>query len=322
VFGLPDKGDAPSDLQSIVFREYWEILSDGISGKNCVLSGLAVTGGADMTPAVAKGAVISNGVLFAIAAADVTITAAHATLDRIDLIVVTSAGALAVRAGTAAAAPKPPVRTANDVVIAHVHVPATDTAIATAQITDMRVMREQGPIVLKKTTTPVVVNTNATLQNYFTITLPSGLLLAGRTLRVRCGGTYLLNSGTPTMTLRIQYGGTTMFQDVSIAGAADADRGAWHLEFDVVAQANNDQALNGFITYQNTVAAGRVAAATGVGEMLGSVAVAGRPVTSPINGAAAVDSDTADRTLTVDWTMSVSNVADEIAMEFATAELL
>lgn len=319
-YTIPDKGTADNDVQSNFFKEDLDILVAGIAGIDCVLSGLAVTGGADMTPAVAKGAVLSNHIMFAVAAADVTITAAHATLPRLDLIVVTSAGALAVRAGTAAANPKPPARTANDVVIAIVYVPATDTAIATTQIIDRRVF-PQYPIVIKKTTTPVVFNTTSVIQTYFSETIPNGLLLAGRGIHVRCGGTYLCNSGTPTFTLTISYGGTTMFADVSIAGTADADRGAWHLEFDIVAQGTSDQALDGFITYQNTVSAGRIPASTGTGEMLGSVAVAGRPVITPINGAAAVNGDAANQALLVRWTMSVSNVANEVAMEHGVCTL-
>jgi hypothetical protein len=149
---IPDKGEADNDLQSILFQEYLEVLVEGINGRNCVLSGCAVTGGADMTPEVTKGAVLSNGALFAVAAGTATIGAADATNPRIDLVVVTSAGALAVRAGTAAATPKPPARTANDVVLAAVYVPANDTSIETTKITDMRVLREQGPIVVHKET--------------------------------------------------------------------------------------------------------------------------------------------------------------------------
>src|SRR3970040_2402462 len=104
---LPDIGEGDSDLQAILFQEYLEVLVAGINGLDCVLSGLAVTGGADMTPAVAKGAVLSNGTMFAVAAADVTIGTADATNPRIDLIAVTSAGARALRAGTAGHVPDP-----------------------------------------------------------------------------------------------------------------------------------------------------------------------------------------------------------------------
>lgn len=142
-FSLPDKGEGDNDIQSIMFQEYLEVLSAGISGVDCVIHGCVVTGGADMTPAVALGLVISNGVPFAVTAGDVTIGTADATNPRIDLIVVNSSGTKAVRAGTAAASPKPPSRTANDVVIAAVYVPANDTAIATSQITDLRVLRDR-----------------------------------------------------------------------------------------------------------------------------------------------------------------------------------
>lgn len=312
---IPDKGEGVNDLQSVLFQEYLDALVAGINGVDCVLSGLVVTGAASMTPSVAKGAVLSNGTLFAIAANTVTIGTSDPTNPRLDLIVVTSAGALAVRAGTASATPKPPAKTANDVVVAVVYVPAAATTIPTANITDMRVLRTQGPIVLKKTTTPVVINTNATIQTYFTITLPSGLFLAGKILRIQCGGTMLLNSGTPTVTLTIAYGGTTMFADVSVAATADVDRLAWFLDLYLTAQANNDQALVGNVEYSPIAA--KTAPTTGVGD-IALTASSG----SPISGAAAVDSDAGDRTFTVQWTMNVSNVSDEIAMEFGVAELL
>lgn len=140
-WGVPDKGTADNDLQSILFSTYLDALSAGIAGIDCVVSGCAITGGAGMTPAVASGVVISNGVWFSVTGADVTIGTADATNPRLDLIVVNSSGALAVRAGTANANPKPPARTANDVVLGVVYVPASDTTIATSQITDLRVLR-------------------------------------------------------------------------------------------------------------------------------------------------------------------------------------
>jgi len=143
---VPDKGEGDNDIQSILFQEYLDVLAAGLRGIDYVYQGCAVTGGADMTPAVAAGLVISNGVHFIVAAADATIGAADATNPRIDLIVITSAGAIATRAGTAAAAPKPPARTANDVVLAAVYVPANDTAIASTQITDMRALKDFCPL--------------------------------------------------------------------------------------------------------------------------------------------------------------------------------
>lgn len=315
-FEIPDQGTGDNDIQSVLYNEDIDIIMAAINGIDCVLSGLAVTGGADMTPAVAKGAVLSNGTLFAVAAADVTITAADATNPRIDLIVVTNAGALAVRAGTPAAAPKPPARSANDVVIAQVYVPANDTAIATSQCIDRRVFRTQGPILIAKSTTAVATNTLATIFTIMTQSIPSGLFLAGKVLRCRIYGTYLSNSGTPTWTFTISYGGTAMFADVTAATAADTDRKAWWIEFDLVAQGNADQQLQGIIYFQ---APGTTTApSSGIAGDLATVA----DVSNPIAGSAAVDSDAADRTLLVQGTMSVSNAAVETRVEGYTLELL
>lgn len=316
-FTISDKGEPQNDIQSILFQEDLDILVAGIQRIDFVVFGCAVTaqGSPDMTVAVAKGGVISNGTLFAVTAGNATITAADATNPRIDLVVVNSSGTKAVRAGTPAAAPKPPVRTANDVVLAMVYVPANDTTISTNQITDKRIICES-QVTLKKTTTAVVFNNTAAIQTYFTITLPSGLFLAGKILRVRCGGSFLANSGTPTNTLTIAYGGTTIYADASTAATADADRIGWFLDFNLVAQANNDQALVGGLWF--SLLAAKTAPTTGIaGDFVST------HLSTPIVGAAlAVDSDAADRTLTVQWTMSVANAANETTMEFGVAELL
>lgn len=326
-FTIPDKGEGDNDVQSILFQEDLEILVAGLSGIDCVLSGLAVTGGADMTPAVAKGSVLSNSVMFAVAAADVTITTADATNPRIDLIVVNSSGALAVRAGTAAAAPKPPARTANDVVIASVYVPANDTAIATSQIKDRRVTRGgSATTCIYKTTTAETTNTTAAAINILNkagggVVIPDGLFLAGSVLRVKIGGNYLFNSGTPTLTLTVIYGGTTMFADTSVAAVAGTQRGAWSIELLIVAQGNADQALSG-VLWISPVEVARVNPTTGISGDLAFANTSNRIGTIPFAGSSAVDSDAGNRTLQVQFTMNVSNSADEIVVEGATVELM
>jgi len=323
---IPDKGEGDHDIQSICFQEDLEILVAGISGLDCVLSGLDVTGGADMTPAVAKGSVLTNGVLKAVAAADVTIGTADATNPRIDLIVVNSSGALAVRAGTAAAAPKPPARSANDVVIASVYVPANDTAIATSQIKDRRIFRAgSASTVIYRTTTAEVTNNTAAAINILDktnggVSIPSGLFLAGQILRVQIGGNLLINSGTPTLTLTVKYGGTTMFADATVAGLADADRRAWNLQLDIIAQGNSDQALFGQLNLQPLEVAA-TAATTGIGD-LAFVNTSNRLGCVPFSGSAAVDSDAGNRLVEVQFTFSVANAANEVVVEGATVELL
>lgn len=318
MFTIADKGEPESNIQSRLFQEDIEILVAALDGLDCVLSGCAVTaqGSPDMTVAVAKGAVLSNGTMFAVAAGNVTVTAADGSNPRIDLIVVNSSGTKACRAGTPAASPKPPARTANDVVIAQVYVPAAATTITTARITDRRVNRTRGPILIAKSTTAAATNTTSSIFTILTQAIPNGLFLAGKILRCRIYGTYLSNSGTPTWTFTISYGGTAMYADATAATAADTDRKAWWIEFDLIAQGNSDQQLQGIIYFQ---APGTTTApSSGIAGDLATVA----DVSNPIAGSAAVDSDAADRTLLVQGTMSVNNIAVETRVEGYTLELI
>jgi hypothetical protein len=178
------------------------------------------------------------------------------------------------------------------------------------------VLRTQGPIVVGKATSAVTFNTTSSIQTYATITIPNGLLLAGRQLRVRCGGNYLSNSGTGTWTLTIAYGGTTLFADATAATTADADRGAWEVDCMLNASGNAVQQLSGHVRFQTPGA--KTAPTTGTA---GDLAVVTH-VVAPFRGAATVDSDAADRTLTVQWTMSVSNASAETVCDYATFELI
>lgn len=139
-FTLPDKGEGQNDIQSILFQEYLDVLVS--EGTDFVVSGCLATaqGSPSMVVSISTGIVFTNGARFDVTGANVTHAAANATNPRIDLIVVTNAGALAIRAGTAAAAPKPGIRSANDVALATVFIPANDTTISTDQITDLRII--------------------------------------------------------------------------------------------------------------------------------------------------------------------------------------
>jgi len=323
-FTIPDKGEGQNDIQSILFQQDLEILAAGVSGVDCVLSGCAVTaqGSPDMTVAVAKGAVLSNGLLKPVTAGNVTVGTANATNPRIDAIVVDSSGAKQCRAGTAAAAPKPPDRSTNDVVIAYVYVPANDTTISSDQIVDKRVERKQGPICVYKDG-PKSQNTSAAAVSVFNTApvIPNGLFLTGRVLRVRMGGNVLHNTTTGmTITVAISYGGTVLFQDVGLTygTTADADRQSWSLEFDVYAQANNNQRLVGISFWSGPTV---TAPTTGIGDLAVDELLGSGPIVSA-NGGITVDSDAADRTLDVQFTMSNSNALHEWVKEYATVELI
>jgi hypothetical protein len=273
-----------------------------------------------MTLAVAKGSVWTSGSLRAVTAGNVTIAAADASLSRLDLVVVASDGTKTVRQGTPATSPQIGGFQGGDVPLALVYIPPGTTGIDASRMLDVRITRSRGPVTVGQITTALVVNNNATQQVFISLTLPSGLFLAGKVLRVRCGGTMLLNSGSPLVTLAIAYGGTVMFQDDTGAATASATRLAWMLDFNITAQANNDQALNGSL--QIGPVGTRTSPTTGVGDIAVPATLASTSQSSPLNGAAAVDSDAADRLLQVAWTMSVANAQNEISMEYATAELM
>lgn len=145
----PDQGDTSFKDQSRLYSVEWLQIMQGIAGdgvltSNGTLSGCAATpqGSPDMTVAISSCTVIIGGSAVAVSSGNVTVTAAHATLPRIDLVVVNNAGTKAVTAGTPALANQalePPATPANAIVLAEVYVPATDTTIDAAQIVDKRV---------------------------------------------------------------------------------------------------------------------------------------------------------------------------------------
>lgn len=319
MFTIPDKGEGLSVLQSILFQEYIDGLVEGINGINCTLSGFGATGNSSMVISLAKGSVLTNSILKAVAAGNATISTADSTNPRIDLIVIDSSGSIQVRAGTAASAPKPPARTTNDVILYSVYVPAGVTVITTSHLTDMRLVRGSNITIYKTTTAETTNNTLSAVhvldKTNSGVVIPNGLFLTGKQLHVKIGGKFLFNSGTPTLTLTISYGGTTMFADVTGAATADTDRGAWWLDFVINAQANNDQALVGL--FRMSPVGTKTAPATGIGDIALTADVG-----SPFSGSAAVDSDAANRTLTVTLTMNVNNAANEIVTEFAYVKLM
>jgi len=308
------------NIFSILLRHRIDALNIGLN--DFVTSGCAVTqqGSPNMTLAVAKGSVMSAGVLLPVTAGNVTIAAADTALPRLDLVVADNTGAKQVRKGTPAAEPTVTGYQTDDVPLTIVYVAPNVTSIVTANLTDVRVTKTAGPLLVGKLSTAVVKNNTLAQQTFISLTLPSGLFLAGKVLRIRCGGSMLFNSGTPTATLLISYGGTTMFSDVSTAATADTDRMAWCLDFNLVAQSNTVQALNGLL--ETSPVAAKTAPTTGIGDMAVPASVAASPVSCPLNGSAAIDSDAADRILLVAWTMNTANAADEIRMEYATAELM
>lgn len=163
-FTIPNVSDAFDAKQSEIDKIDVDILAAGQRGDG-VVSGAAVSaqGTPDMTVAVASGVVKVGATVVSVSAGNVTITTAHATLPRFDLVTVNNSGTKSVTAGTAAAAPVFPAIPASSVVLASVYVPAADTAIQSNQITDKRVLLPDTLHVEDRSTVPATPSTGVTL---------------------------------------------------------------------------------------------------------------------------------------------------------------
>ena len=133
-----------NDPQASPDKVDFDILVQGVNGEG-VVSGCAVTaqGTPNMTVAVASGVVRVGGLTVPVSAGNVTITAAHATLPRFDLIAVNTSGVKSAAAGTAAATavyPSGAAAAGTSVVLAAVYVPAAATSITSTRIEDKRVI--------------------------------------------------------------------------------------------------------------------------------------------------------------------------------------
>lgn len=137
-----DQG-GPYPAQSRIFEADSVILGSGAGGRG-VASGCAVTeaGTPAMSVVVASGSVVIARVVHSVSGGTVALSAADATNPRFDLIYADDAGAVHVRTGTPAVSPTYASPDDDEVGLAMVYVPATDTAVQNAQIVDKRVFVE------------------------------------------------------------------------------------------------------------------------------------------------------------------------------------
>ena len=140
---------AVPDTQSPWYETDIAILVAGIAGTG-VLTDCEVTaqGTPDMTVAIASGTIqpAAGETAVTVTGANKTITTADGDDPRIDLVSASAAGVLTVTDGTPApivsgvSGPKPPALPSGHIALAMVDVPASDTTIGAAQITDKRAM--------------------------------------------------------------------------------------------------------------------------------------------------------------------------------------
>ncbi len=177
------------------------------SGKgNVVVSGCEVTANAtpDMFVNVSSGEIIINGLPVAISAVDnQAITAAHATLDRYDIICVGSNGTVDYISGTAASEPKPPNLTADHVLLAIITVGAGVTSIDSGDISDERIInanpyRKKG-MFLKASYSGSVDNLTSTGTTIQTISFAAGELNHDDLVIIEMRGSKKGGTGNPTV---------------------------------------------------------------------------------------------------------------------------
>lgn len=117
-------------------------------------------------------------------------------------------------------------------------------------------------VVNRVTNTVDVVNT-AVDTSIFSYVVPGNLLALNRSLRVTLLCDYIANSGTPTLTMKLLYGATTLWNsNASAVLGANAARGGIFIQFILQNKGatNSQQAMGTMILPSRTIAA-----TTGVG---------------------------------------------------------
>lgn len=145
----PNDGTATYGPQEQGFGQEQEILATagGLYPIKCVLDGAAPTDGSTgLEVDVAAGVLWYNGSCYYEAGATVTCGTADGTNPRMDYVVYDqSAAAYQVVAGTAAAAPDPPLLTADQILIAEVYIPTSATVLSSDEIIDKRIVGATPP---------------------------------------------------------------------------------------------------------------------------------------------------------------------------------
>jgi len=157
-----------------------------------------------------------------------------------------------------------------------------------------------------------VVNT-ATEQTVFTCTVPANALATTKSVRVELRGDFLNNTGaTPTLTLRIRFGATTIYADASATIPTSGSRRPFTLNITLANQnAANTQVLSGLV--QMGIAGG---ATTGIGNF-GTDEI---QANTPLFGTAAEDT-TVDRDIVITIQHSVASANLSFRRQYAKVVL-
>jgi hypothetical protein len=293
---MPNEADvATYPRQAVPMSADLDNFLSHISGY-AVVEGLAVTAGTGLSVSMAAGTQLRAGRFAAIAAAaNQALSTADATNPRIDAIVITTAGTLTIRAGTAAALPVAPTLTTNDVLLALVTVPAAATTLTSTNIRDKRLIMEPNGIVYLNNPT---ANTTTTTTNTVVaagLTIPANYLAAGQHFRVRAQGVYTSPATAGNLTVRCLYGATVLATTGAQALTASQTAKGILVELDISVISATALEVQGALDI-NTGAA--TSARWDMGSAIATRNVANIAVTS-----------TAAQALTLDFTLSVAQTA-------------
>lgn len=199
-----------------------------------VLEGLAVTAGTGLSVSIAAGTVTLKEIWAVVAAAsNQALTTANATNPRIDAVVVTSAGAIAIRTGTAAVLPNAPDLTTNDILLALVYVPANATTLTATNIRNKRVIIDPHGLAYLTNPTTNYTTTQTNTLVAAGLTIPANYLVAGNHFRIQAWGVTTTVFTPGTITVRCLYGATLLASTAAKALPASVTLRSFRVELDI-----------------------------------------------------------------------------------------
>lgn len=142
---------------------------------------------------------------------------------------------------------------------------------------------------------------SAAEQTVYSHTVPAGTLSQGRSYRLLMYGVWLNNTGSnQTITLKVKYGATTLFDDITGAIATGAAYRWWRLA--VTLSANGSVSAQ---TFEGAFSLSDLTVTTaGVGNLTGAAIL----YPAPFGGVSTIDG-TADRDFVVTWTNSAASTS-------------
>lgn len=150
----------------------------------------------------------------------------------------------------------------------------------------------------------------------YTTSVPANTLGTTGLLRLTIGGDYLANFGTPTLRVRVKFGGAAIYDDTTAAFSTSATRRPWHAIIHLANRnATNVQTMFGQF-WMNAVGTGAV---QGLGPIDGTPTVLGIIGSDPID--IATDT-TQDQLFAVTVQHSVANANVSFRRKYAALELI